>query len=224
MARAKKKKERRVHIDNLHLAKKLDPEYAKLFFDLEDTLLHSGMSDEEIDLIANTALDQLSEGMAKKKKPSLIISPERDFRNWLSKVKHTPAYRQTQRKLLQQDYEKFTISGIWLVFCVSIILLFLKNLITESFLINFSVDLIAGALGLVFAVRNYQIRWRVIRKNKEKRFYLSCDLAVLALCIITKVTVPGNFDISYLLLVVAYFITNRRMKRYTQQQMELKKS
>ena len=48
MARAKKKKERRVHIDNLHLAKKLDPEYAKLFFDLEDTLLHSGMSDEEI--------------------------------------------------------------------------------------------------------------------------------------------------------------------------------
>ena len=99
MARAKKKKERRVHIDNLHLAKKLDPEYAKLFFDLEDTLLHSGMSDEEIDLIANTALDQLSEGMAKKKKPSLIISPERDFRNWLSKVKHAPAYRQTQRKL-----------------------------------------------------------------------------------------------------------------------------
>ena len=169
MARAKKKKERRVHIDNLHLAKKLDPEYAKLFFDLEDTLLHSGMSDEEIDLIANTALDQLSEGMAKKKKPSLIISPERDFRNWLSKVKHAPAYRQTQRKLLQQDYEKFTISGIWLVFCVSIILLFLKNLIMESFLINFSVDLIAGALGLVFAVRNYQIRWRVIRKNKEKR-------------------------------------------------------
>ena len=48
MARAKKKRERRVHIDNLHLVKKLDPEYSKLFFDLEDTLFHSGMSDEEI--------------------------------------------------------------------------------------------------------------------------------------------------------------------------------
>ena len=47
MARAKKKRERRVHIDNLHLVKKLDPEYSKLFFDLEDTLFHSGMSDED---------------------------------------------------------------------------------------------------------------------------------------------------------------------------------
>ena len=224
MARAKKKRERRVHIDNLHLVKKLDPEYSKLFFDLEDTLFHSGMSDEEINAIANTAIDQLSEGMAKKKKPSLIISPERDFRGWLSKVKHTPAYRQTQSKLLQQDDEKFTISGIWLVFCVSIILFFLKNLITDSFLINFSIDLIAGALALVFAVRNYQTRWRVIRKNKEKRFYLSCDIAVLVLCLITKVTVPGNFDISYLMLVVAYFITNRKLKRYTQQQLEARKS
>ena len=139
-------------------------------------------------------------------------------------MKHTPAYRQTQSKLLQQDDEKFTISGIWLVFCVSIILFFLKNLITDSFLINFSIDLIAGALALVFAVRNYQTRWRVIRKNKEKRFYLSCDIAVLVLCLITKVTVPGNFDISYLLLVVAYFITNRKLKRYTQQQLEARKS
>lgn len=103
------------------------------------------MSDEEINAIANTAIDQLSEGMTKKKKPSLIISPERDFRGWLSKVKHTTVYRQTQSKLLQQDDEKFTISGIWLVFCISIILFFLKNLITDSFLINFSIDLIAGA-------------------------------------------------------------------------------
>ena len=63
-----------------------------------------------------------------------------------------------------------------------------------------------------------------IRKNKEKRFYLSCDIAVLVLCLITKVTVPGNFDISYLLLVVAYFITNRKLKRYTQQQLEARKS
>ena len=98
MARAKKKRERRVHIDNLHLVKKLDQEYSKVFFDLEDTLFHSGMSDEEINAIANTAIDQLSEGMAKKKKPSLIISPERDFRGWLSKVKHTPAYRQTSKR------------------------------------------------------------------------------------------------------------------------------
>ena len=74
MARAKKKRERRVHIDNLHLVKKLDPEYSKLFFDLEDTLFHSGMSDEEINAIANTAIDQLSEGSLRSSSARNVIS------------------------------------------------------------------------------------------------------------------------------------------------------
>ena len=40
MASAKKKKPgRKVHIDNLHLVKKLEPAYTEAFFDFEEVLL-----------------------------------------------------------------------------------------------------------------------------------------------------------------------------------------
>lgn len=217
MAAAKKKKAgRKVHIDNLHLVKKMEPEYADAFFSLEETLLREGYSADEINIIANTAIDQLMDGMAKKKKPSLIIPKEKNYRSYLSRVSHGQGYKETKKKLCRQDYEKFTISGIWLVFCICILLLFFKNLITGMYLINFSIDLIAGALALLLAVRNYQVRWRVIRRYENPSFYCSVDLITLLLCIVIKLLVKGNFDISYLLLVIAYFMTKRKFKQQIQ--------
>ena len=71
MASAKKKKPgRKVHIDNLHLVKKLEPAYTEAFFDFEEVLLREPIEDEKINIIANIAIEQLQEGMAKKKKPS----------------------------------------------------------------------------------------------------------------------------------------------------------
>ena len=67
----KKKKGRSVHIDNMHLVKKMDAEYTEAFFDFRDALLRESLSDEQVNIIANIAIEQLQEGMAKKKKPSL---------------------------------------------------------------------------------------------------------------------------------------------------------
>ena len=129
------------------------------------------------------------------------------------------AFSQMREKLLRQNYEKMTISGIWLVFSVCILLLFFKNLLTEHYLINFSVDLIAAAIALVLAFRNYQVRWHVIAHSAYKSVYLAIDIVTLVLCIIVKLLVSGNFDVSYLLLVIAYFVTKRRYRKELEEQL-----
>ena len=189
MASAKKKKPgRKVHIDNLHLVKKLEPAYTEAFFDFEEVLLREPIEDEKINIIANIAIEQLQEGMAKKKKPSLIISKEKHYQTYITKMSKGQAFSQMREKLLRQNYEKMTISGIWLVFSVCILLLFFKNLLTEHYLINFSVD-------------------------------LAIDIVTLVLCIIVKLLVSGNFDVSYLLLVIAYFVTKRRYRKELEEQL-----
>lgn len=220
MASAKKKKPgRKVHIDNLHLVKKLEPAYTEAFFDFEEVLLREPIEDEKINIIANIAIEQLQEGMAKKKKPSLIISKEKHYQTYITKMSKGQAFSQMREKLLRQNYEKMTISGIWLVFSVCILLLFFKNLLTEHYLINFSVDLIAVAIALVLAFRNYQVRWHVIAHSANKSVYLAIDIVTLVLCIIVKLLVSGNFDVSYLLLVIAYFVTKRRYRKELEEQL-----
>ncbi len=215
MASDKKKKSngRKVHIDNLYLVKKLEPEYAEAFFDFEEVLLKERMTDEKINVIANIALAQLQAGMEKKKKPALIISKEKHYQSYITKMSKGKPYAQMKERLLRQGYEKLTISGIWLVFCTCILLLFFKNLISETYLINFSVDLIAAVIALVLAVRNYQIRYRIIAHSANKSLYLAMDVVTIVLCLAVKLLVKGNFDVSYLLLVVDYFVTKRRYRK-----------
>lgn len=209
----RKKRTKKVHIDNLHLVKRLEPEYMQAFFDFEEVLVKEAMDEAKINVIANLAIEQLQEGMAKKKKPSLIINKEKHYQTYIAKMSRGAMFQQMKEKLKQQDYEKLTISGIWLVFSVCLLLLFFKNLITETYLINFSIDLIAAAVAAVLAVRNYQVRWHIIKRSEKKSFYLGMDIITLALCVVVKVFAQGNFDVSYLLLVISYFVSKQRYRK-----------
>ncbi|WP_075876292.1 hypothetical protein [Merdibacter massiliensis] len=209
----RKKRTKKVHIDNLHLVKRLEPEYMQAFFDFEEVLVKEAMDEAKINVIANLAIEQLQEGMAKKKKPSLIINKEKHYQTYIAKMSRGAMFQQMKEKLKQQDYEKLTISGIWLVFSVCLLLLFFKNLITETYLINFSIDLIAAAVAAVLAVRNYQVRWHIIKQSEKKSFYLGMDIITLALCVVVKVFAQGNFDVSYLLLVISYFVSKQRYRK-----------
>lgn len=183
------------------------------FFDFEEVLVKEAMDEAKINVIANLAIEQLQEGMAKKKKPSLIINKEKHYQTYIAKMSRGAMFQQMKEKLKQQDYEKLTISGIWLVFSVCLLLLFFKNLITETYLINFSIDLIAAAVAAVLAVRNYQVRWHIIKQSEKKSFYLGMDIITLALCVVVKVFAQGNFDVSYLLLVISYFVSKQRYRK-----------
>lgn len=215
-AEKKKKRTKKVHIDNLHLVKKLEPDYAQAFFDFEEVLMKEQLEEEKINIIANIVIEQLQEGMEKKKKPSLIINKEKHYQTYIAKLSKGQAYQRMKEKLKQQDYEKLTISGIWIVFGVSILLLFFKNLLTGQYLINFSIDLIATAIAFALSLRNYQLRWRIINRSKNRSLYFGLDAVTFALCIVVKLFAKGNFDISYLLLVISYFVSKQQFKKEMQ--------
>lgn len=215
-AEKKKKRTKKVHIDNLHLVKKLEPDYAQAFFDFEEVLMKEQLEEEKINIIANIVIEQLLEGMEKKKKPSLIINKEKHYQTYIAKLSKGQAYQRMKEKLKQQDYEKLTISGIWIVFGVSILLLFFKNLLTGQYLINFSIDLIATAIAFALSLRNYQLRWRIINRSKNRSLYFGLDAVTFALCIVVKLFAKGNFDISYLLLVISYFVSKQQFKKEMQ--------
>ncbi len=215
-AEKKKKRTKKVHIDNLHLLKKLEPDYVQAFFDFEEVLLKEQLEEEKINIIANIAIEQLQEGMEKKKKPSLIINKEKHYQTYIAKLSKGQVFQRMKEKLKQQDYEKLTISGIWIVFGVSILLLFFKNLLTGQYLINFSIDLIATAIAFALSLRNYQLRWRIINRSKNRSLYFGLDAVTFALCIVVKLFAKGNFDISYLLLVISYFVSKQQFKKEMQ--------
>lgn len=200
-----------LHVDNQYLVKKLDEGYQQAFQRLYDYLLKdTRKSDFDKSIILNIAIEDCMEGMKTKKKPNLIIP--KDVKEYVIKHSKGMTYKQMKEKLRNQDYEKIEIGSIWLVFAVSIVLFFIKNLIIEKYLINLWIDSLVACIAFVIVFQNIKIKYRIIERYKFGNLYKKIDIITILACIVIKLVTSSNFDITYLLLVIHFFITKKKMK------------
>lgn len=205
--------QKKIHIDNLYLMKTLDEDYHKEFMRFYDYVLHSNTSDADINIIVNTALEQCLEGMKNRKKATLVIP--RDLKEYTTKLSRGNVYKDMKRKIRNQDYEKMQISSIWYVFSLCIVLFFFKNLMDQKFIVNYLVDVIVACIAGGIAMKNFLIRKRIVKRYQFGSFYMRMDIIAIVACVFIKVVTPAayaNFDITYLLLVISFFIMKRKIK------------
>jgi len=206
--------QKKIHIDNLYLMKTLDEDYHKEFMRFYDYVLHSNTSDADINIIVNTALEQCLEGMKNRKKATLVIP--RDLKEYTTKLSRGNVYKDMKRKIRNQDYEKMQISSIWYVFSLCIVLFFFKNLMDQKFIVNYLVDVIVACIAGGIAMKNFLIRKRIVKRYQFGSFYMRMDIIAIVACVFIKIVTPAayaNFDITYLLLVISFFIMKRKIKQ-----------
>lgn len=173
--------QKKIHIDNLYLMKKLDEDYHKEFMRFYDYVLHSNTSDADINIIVNTTLEQCLEGMKNRKKATLVIP--RDLKEYTTKLSRGNVYKDMKRKIRNQDYEKMQISSIWYVFSLCIVLFFFKNLMDQKFIVNYLVDVIVACVAGGIAMKNFLIRKRIVKRYQFGSFYMRMDIIAIVACV-----------------------------------------
>ena len=209
----KQTNKKKIHIDNLYLMKKLDTAYLNEFNRFYDYILDSRYTVQDMNIMVNIALDQCLEGMKFHKKPTVVIP--KDLKEYTKKISRGKEYKDMKKKIRNQDYEKMQISSIWYVFTVCIVLFFFKNLLDKNYLVNYLVDAIVGCIAGGFAMKNFMIRRRIINRYQFGSFYIRLDIITLVICLFIKLLTPknlSNFDITYLLLVISFFVMKKKIK------------
>lgn len=204
-----------VKIDNLHLMKKLNKEYLVYFNKIYDMVVKDKKKNAaDKNVIINIALEQCLNGQENKKKAQQVFP--REIKEFIVKNSKGPVYKEMKRKLRNQDYEKFTITSFWVILMECIVLFFLKNIllaeVTDAYLVNYWVDLFVASMALLIGIRNYSLRVRIIQRYEFGNFYFRIDAIALALCIFVKLISKSNFDVTYLLLVIVFFVTKKKIK------------
>lgn len=201
------------HIDNLYLAKKLKEDYRKAFDRFYSYILSAEKSDADTNILTNIALFQCLEGMENNRKPAIVIP--KDLKAYTSKISRSSTYKEMRRKICKQDYERLHISSIWYLFSLCIVLFFFKNLLDNHFMINYMMDGLIACIAGGFALKNFLIRKRIIDRYSFGSYYLHMDIVALLACVFIKIITPAayvNFDITYLLLVISFFVMKKKIK------------
>lgn len=205
-----------IHIDNLYLARKLPGDYRKVFDGIcEKIVADSSLSDLDKSAAANVALEKCRKE-AQAGVPASRAFPD-DPSRYAVRFSGGPDLKAMKEQLCRQDYEKFVISSIWTVFTVSMVLLFLNNLITGRYLLTYWADAAIACIAGAVAMQNYRIRHRIVKRYDLGSLYLRLDLVTLGACIFIKLVSRSNFDITYLLLVISFFVSKRNASPRFQQ-------
>ncbi len=201
---------KQIHIDNLYLTKKLSPEYQEFFNDVLNKITSTNsLTDFEKSAAANYALEQCFDAMKEGKTiKEAFPQPVKDY---AAKFSKRSVLQSMRKKLCQQDYEKVIIASIWVVFTLSMVLFFLNNLVTGKYLINYWLDALIGCVAGAIAFQNYRIKHRIIKRYNFKSIYKYLDIVTILMCVFIKIISKSNFDITYLLLVISFFVTKKNI-------------
>lgn len=107
--------------------------------------------------------------------------------------------------------EKYTIAGLWQTMCGYIVLLFIKELLTEHYLISFSVDVLVAIIAFYITLHNLVNQYKLIKEYKvSKKPFIFQILGFFVGIFIVLITLKSPFDVSFAILVIA-FLTNKKL-------------
>lgn len=115
------------------------------------------------------------------------------------------------QKKKEEAITKYTISGLWQTMSSYIVLLFVKELMTNHYLIHFSIDLLIAVIA--FYITFYQLKGQYHLITSFQLSYKAFVVVMISFAvslIIAILTAHQPFDITFLILVIG-FITGKKI-------------
>ena len=114
-------------------------------------------------------------------------------------------------QIKKEILEKYTISGLWQTMCGYIVLLFVKELLIDNYLINFSIDVLVAIVAFYITLHNLVNQYKLINEyNISKKPFIFQIFGYIVGLFIVIITLKSPFDISFAILVIA-FLTSKKM-------------
>ena len=114
-------------------------------------------------------------------------------------------------QIKKEILEKYTISGLWQTMCGYIVLLFVKELLIDNYLINFYIDVLVAIVAFYITLHNLLNQYKLINEyNISKKPFIFQIFGYIVGLFIVIITLKSPFDISFAILVIA-FLTNKKL-------------
>lgn len=184
--------------------KKLDTDYQEKYHQLVPEVFKYQANPLKANLLLGAIVNKLYEHQQEK---GNINAMPKDF------IRHVEKGIQYKKLLLlqkQHDAEKLTIAGLWMTMSSVLVFLFIKECLTQHFLISFSVDLMVAAVAFVFAVSGLKTHVEILKRYQlsMKSFRILIVGLIFGLSV-TIMTIKNPFDFSFLIMIIAHFTSKK---------------
>ena len=204
-----KEKKYDIYFENSVKVKSLNDDYFKCYQEIEKTLFKKQKNVLKTNILISEILDCMLIFQEKGQTVKQMIG--QSSQSFVDQINRKINYKEKINQLKQKDLNKYEMSGILLTMCIYIVLLFVKELIGNHYLINYYIDLLVAVIMLCISIKQLLNQRKLIKRYQVsiQPFVLEISSIVISL-LISIVFYNSPFDITFVILVIAFF-TSKKM-------------
>lgn len=204
-----KEKKYDIYFENSVKVKSLNDDYFKCYQEIEKTLFKKQKNVLKTNILISEILDCML--ICQKKGQTVKQMIGQSSQSFVDQINRKINYKEKINQLKQKDLNKYEMSGILLTMCIYIVLLFVKELIGNHYLINYYIDLLVAVIMLCISIKQLLNQRKLIKRYQVsiQPFVLEISSIVISL-LISIVFYNSPFDITFVILVIAFF-TSKKM-------------
>ena len=204
-----KEKKYDIYFENSVKVKSLNDDYFKCYQEIEKTLFKKQINVLKTNNLISEILDCMLICQEKGQTVKQMIG--QSSQSFVDQINRKINYKEKINQLKQKDLNKYEMSGILLTMCIYIVLLFVKELIGNHYLINYYIDLLVAVIMLCISIKQLLNQRKLIKRYQVsiQPFVLEISSIVISL-LISIVFYNSPFDITFVILVIAFF-TSKKM-------------
>lgn len=204
-----KEKKYDIYFENSVKVKSLNDDYFKCYQEIEKTLFKKQKNVLKTNILISEILDCMLICQEKGQTVKQMIG--QSSQSFVDQINRKINYKDKINQLKQKDLNKYEMSGILLTMCIYIVLLFVKELIGNHYLINYYIDLLVAVIMLCISIKQLLNQRKLIKRYQVsiQPFVLEISSIVISL-LISIVFYNSPFDITFVILVIAFF-TSKKM-------------
>ena len=204
-----KEKKYDIYFENSVKVKSLNDDYFKCYQEIEKTLFKKQKNVLKTNILISEILDCMLICQEKGQTVKQMIG--QSSQSFVDQINRKINYKEKINQLKQKDLNKYDMSGILLTMCNYIVLLFVKELNGNHYLINYYIDLLVAVIMLCISIKQLLNQRKLIKRYQVsiQPFVLEISSIVISL-LISIVFYNSPFDITFVILVIAFF-TSKKM-------------
>lgn len=204
-----KEKKYDIYFENSVKVKSLNDDYFKCYQEIEKTLFKKQKNVLKTNILISEILDCMLICQEKGQTVKQMIG--QSSQSFVDQINRKINYKEKINQLKQKDLNKYEMSGILLTMCIYIVLLFVKELIGNHYLINYYIDLLVAVIMLCISIKQLLNQRKLIKRYQVsiQPFVLEISSIVISL-LISIVFYNSPFDITFVILVIVFF-TSKKM-------------
>lgn len=146
-----KEKKYDIYFENSVKVKSLNDDYFKCYQEIEKYLFKKRKDVLKTNILLSEILDQMKSFQDQGKTVQQVMT--KGSQVFVDQIDRKINYKEKINQLKQRDSNKYEMSGILLTMCIYIVLLFVKELVGNHYLINYYIDLLVAVIMLVISVK-----------------------------------------------------------------------